>query len=570
MFTRLQIHSKILVAILIVATLSVLPQRTAARSAARSADKDDQALAAQIDDLLTASFQPDAPGAAVIVVRDGNVILRKGYGMANLELGVPVEPEMVFRLGSVAKQFTAMAILMLSEEGKLALTDEITEYLPDYPTHGRTITIENLLTHTAGVKDYELLPARLAVAHNDLTVEELIALFQDEPLDFAPGEQWSYSNSGYVLLGAIIEKVARMSYADFIQQRIFTPLGMTHSYYDDSTHLIPGHVAGYSPAADGYSNAEHMSLTHAYAAGALASSVDDLARWDAALYTNKLVKQATLHQAFKPYTLKNGESTGYGYGWVIGDYEGHTITEHNGGINGFVAQVMRLPDDEVYVAILTNSDGRGQVLGTLAFQIAAIVIGKPYHDPKAVTLPAATLTAYEGVYLAEGQTRIAVRRHEDQLWAEAGGSTMVLAPLSTNEFFIPGAPVRIKFVKNSAGEVIEIQAQEHFGKWNRLPKTDEPLPTTLEAVEVDPAILAEYVGEYRLAPGLTLTVEMVGEKLFGQVSGGAQVELLPESASKFFITEADAQIEFTHDPAGNVMGLILNQAGEAMPGQKVK
>lgn len=558
-------HIKFLLMIVSVALLSA-PARLAS---AQAVQKDEPAMTAQIDQLLAGVFPSDAPGAAVIVVRDGKVILRKGYGLANIELGVPIAPEMVFRLGSVAKQFTAMAILMLSEEGKLALSDEITEYLPDFPIHGQTITIENLLTHTSGVKDYEFLPARLAAAHNDLTPAELIALFQDEPLDFAPGEQWSYSNSGYILLGAIIEKVAGMSYADFIQQRIFTPLGMTHSYYDDVTHIIPGRVAGYSPTADGYDNAEYMSLTQAYAAGALASSVDDLARWDAALYTNKLVKQATLRQAFKPYRLKNGESSGYGYGWVIGDYEGHAITEHNGGINGFVAQVMRFPDDKVYVAILTNSDGRGQVLGTLAFQIAALVIGKPYHDPKAVTLPAATLAAYEGVYLANGQTKVVVRRHEDQLWAETGGSAMVLTPLSTNEFFIPDAPVRIKFVKNSAGEVIEIQAQEHFGKWNRLPKTDEPLPTIPEAVEVDPAILTDYVGDYE-ADAISLTISLAGDTLMVTPAGEAPTELIPTGEAQFELPAFDARIEFVRAAEGAVSGLIVHMGGQAIAADKTK
>ena len=254
---------------LLVASLLCVLAGWPGRADAQTTTQKDQQMAQQIDDALTAAFPTDGPGAAVIVVRDGAVILRKGYGLANLELGVPIQPEMVFRLASVTKQFTAMAILMLSEEGKLALTDDITKYLPGYPTHGQTITIEHLLTHTGGVKDLESLPARLAVARNDLSLAEVIALFQDEPLDFAPGEAWSYSNSGYVLLGAIIEQISGLSYAEFIQQHIFIPLGMTHSYYDDTIHLIPGRVVGYSRGADGYANAAYMSMTHPHAAGAL-------------------------------------------------------------------------------------------------------------------------------------------------------------------------------------------------------------------------------------------------------------------------------------------------------------
>lgn len=537
---------------------------------AHSTMKHDKDLAGEIDQLLAGTFQPDAPGAAVIVVRDGHVILRKGYGLANLELGVPVKPEMVFRLASVAKQFTALAILMLSEEGKLALTDDVTQYLPGYPTHGQTVTIENLLTHTGGIKEYELLPARLALSRNDLTPEELIALFQDEPLDFAPGEQWAYSNSGYVLLGAIIETVSGMRYAEFIQQRIFTPLGMEHSYYDDTTHIIPGRVAGYAPTADGYANAAYMSMTQAYAAGALASSVDDLARWDAALYTGELVKQRTLRRAFQAYSLENGQSTGYGYGWVIGNYAGHTIAQHNGGINGFSTQVMRLPDDKVYIAILSNGESRAPVLGSLAFQIATLVIGKPYHDPTAITLPTATLARYEGVYQFNPQTRIVVRRDGDQLLLPLGGQSQVLVPLSSTEFFIRGVPLRIRFVEDADGAVTGLQLQQNFSAWFVAVKSDEPLPATRVPAQVDPALYTQYVGEYQLAPGLTLTVSTEEENLFGQVSGEAKVGLLPESESKFFLVEADVQIEFTRDAAGNVTGLVLYQSGQEIPGRKVK
>lgn len=182
---------------------------------------------------------------------------------------VPVAPEMVFRLASITKQFTAVAVLMLVQEDKVALSDEITRFLPAFPTQGQTITVEHLLTHTAGVKNYVDMPELPNVWRKDMTLDDLIGLFQDQPLGFAPGEQWAYSDSGYVLLGAIIEKVSGMSYAEFIQQRIFTPLGMTHSYYDHTAQIIPGRVAGYARGADGFVNAPYLSMSLPYAAGAL-------------------------------------------------------------------------------------------------------------------------------------------------------------------------------------------------------------------------------------------------------------------------------------------------------------
>src|SRR5262245_36905600 len=172
-------------------------------------------LETAINEVLEKSFKPNEPGAAVIVVKDGRVIFRKGYGMANLELGVPVEPDMIFRIGSVTKQFTAVAILMLAEQGKLSLNDEITKFLPEYPTQGHKITVEHLLTHTSGIKSYTGLPEWRPLWRKDVTMRELIDLFKDKPMEFAPGERWNYNNSAYVLLGAIIEKVSGQSYADF-------------------------------------------------------------------------------------------------------------------------------------------------------------------------------------------------------------------------------------------------------------------------------------------------------------------------------------------------------------------
>jgi len=537
---------------------------------AQSATPSDADLAQQLDQMLAATFPVDGPGAAVLVLRDGEVILRKGYGLANVELGVPMAPAMVFRLGSVAKQFTAMAILILADEGKLALDDDITTYLPDYPTQDQTITIEHLLTHTGGVKDLEFLPARLAVERNDLAVEELIALFKDEPLDFAPGTAWSYSNSGYILLGAIIEQVSGMSYANFIQQRIFMPLDMAHSYYDDPTLVIPGRVAGYTRTNDGYANAAYMSMTQPYAAGALASSVDDLAKWDAALYTGKLVKQSTLRRMFKSVVLTNGQTPGYGYGWGVGTYAGEPIQDHNGGINGFYTKVMRLPADKVYIAILSNLENPTVAPDELAFDIATLVIGKPYQDPKAITLPTTTLASYEGVYLVNGQGGVVIRQEKDHLLWQTGGPARVLTPLAPDEFFMAGVPLRIRFVKERTGAVTSMQLQQRFSVWLDLPKSDQPLPPTEATVEIDPALYDQYVGDYQIGPDLALTISLANGTLFAQATGEASLELAAAAADSFFLPGLDVQIEFTRDAEGAITGLVLQQSGQTMTGQKVK
>jgi len=294
----------------------------------------DKDLSAQIDKLLSDVYKPGQPGGAVLVKKQGKVILQKGYGLANLELNVPIEPDMIFRIGSITKQFTGVAILMLAEEGKLSLQDEITRFLPDYPTQGKKITIEHLLTHTSGIKSYTELPEWLPLQRKDMTVGEIIDLFKNQPMEFAPGEWWKYCNSGYILLGAVIEKASGKMYADFLQDRIFGPLGLKNSLYDSTSRIIPRRVPGYAKGNAGYENAPYLSMSQPYAAGSLASSVDDLAAWTESLLAGKLLKRETLERAFTPYKLKDGLDTKYGYGWCASDYEGHRLIEHSGGIHG--------------------------------------------------------------------------------------------------------------------------------------------------------------------------------------------------------------------------------------------
>ncbi|HEX9901554.1 MAG TPA: serine hydrolase domain-containing protein, partial [Acidobacteriota bacterium] len=224
-------------------------------------------LASQIDAILAQTYKPGEPGAAVLVKKGGQVLFRRGYGLANLELNVPVEPDMVFRLGSITKQFTAVAVLMLAEQGKLSLQDDLSKFLPDFPTQGRTITIEHLLTHTSGIKSYTEIPGWLSLWRKDMSVKEIIDLFRNVPLEFEPGQRWKYSNSGYILLGAVIEKISGQAYEDFIRKNIFEPLGLAHSCYDRMARIIPRRVPGYSLGRAGFENAQFISMTQPYAAG---------------------------------------------------------------------------------------------------------------------------------------------------------------------------------------------------------------------------------------------------------------------------------------------------------------
>lgn len=557
-YSKTLVHA-ILVFILLVGVTSL----TAAQSALMS----DEDLAKAINETLTQSYKPNEPGAAVIVVKDGKVLFRKGYGMANLELGVPVEPDMVFRLGSITKQFTAVAVLMLAEQGKLSLSDEITKFLPDYPTKGHKITVEHLLNHTSGIKSYTSMPEWLALWRKDTTVKELIDLFKDQPMDFAPGEKWSYNNSGYFLLGAIIEKASGQTYQDFVEKNIFAPLGMKHSYYDNTSRIIPRRVTGYSKGSEGFRNAAYLSMFQPFAAGSLMSSVDDLALWDAALYTDKLVKQESLKRAWTASLLTNKKSAHYGYGWSLSSYEDRALIEHSGGINGFATYAVRVPDQRTYVAILTNRDWMSP--GLVGFKIAALTIGKPFNDPVAIKMTPAQLDQYVGVYQLDEKDEVIVRRDGEKLFANfPGGGRSEIVPSSETDFFVKDSRARLSFTKSAGG--VTALAVRGRGTDQEARKTDKPLPAERQAIAVDSAVYDGYVGEYEIAPNLMLTITKEGSKLMGQATGQPKIELLPESQTKFFVKEAPIQIEFVVDASGKATSLMLLQGGRQMPAKRIK
>jgi len=561
-------HKFITFAVLLFSILA-MPAATAPAGPAQKTVDDD--LVKRIDAVMAEIYKPGEPGAAIIVRKDGKTIFRKGYGIADMELGVPVEPDMIFRLGSITKQFTAVSILMLAEQGKLSLQDEITKFLPGLPTQGRTITIEHLLTHTSGLKSYTNLSEWLPLWRKDMTVREIIDLTKDKPMEFAPGERWNYNNTGYVLLGAVIEKVSGLTYEDYVNKNIFGPLGMKHSYYGNSERIIPRRIPGYQMGKAGFINAPYLSMTQPYAAGSLLSSVDDLAVWNDAIFSGQLVKKEWLDKAFTPYPLKNGESTGYGYGWFIANYQGHRLIEHGGGINGFSTYEMTLPEDHIFLAILTNSAVGSRGPEPRAFKIATLLLGKPEPERKAIALPETDIEALIGVYEnADGEARTITREGSKVFSQRAGDSKYEIMAASPDEFFFLDRPTRIRVMKNAASEVKGLRLEARIGPAEFWTKTAKPLPAPKKEVAVDTKIYDLYVGEYELAPGIMLVITKEGDKLMGQAYGEEKVELFPESETKYFLKAADAQVEFVRDEAGKVTGLILQQAGQKMNAPKIR
>jgi CubicO group peptidase (beta-lactamase class C family) len=431
----------------------VLPALAVAVAGAQGPAARPESFSSTADALVNAAFRggDDSPGGTVIVARDGAPVYRAARGMASLELGVRMQPDSILRIGSVTKQFTSAAVMMLAEQGKLALDDEITKFFPDYPTQGRRITVEHLLTHTSGIRSYTSLPAWRGAWGRDFSTSELVDFFKNEPMDFAPGDKYLYNNSAYFLLGAIIEKASGIPYAEFQASHIFGPLGMTRTRHGDMGPVVKGRAQGYQLAGGTIVNAPHISMTQPGAAGALVSTVDDLARWDAAISAGKLLTPGSWRRIFTPYRLTSGKSTGYGYGWQVGSFEGRPVQEHGGGIHGFSAYVVRLPEDRVYAAVLANSTTVDT--GALARKLAALAAGKPLADPAPITLAQERLAEYAGVYQFDDDVKITVTAAEGLSVQAGNGSPTNIVPMASDRFFVRDSFTRFAFERDQAGTV---------------------------------------------------------------------------------------------------------------------
>ncbi len=313
---------------------------------------------------------------SALVADQGQVVLRKGYGLANMEWNIPNAPDTKFRLGSVTKQFTATLILQLVEQGKIDLNAPVTRYLPDYPARtGDRVLIRHLLTHTSGIPGYTEVPAWGSKARDPYTPEKFIDFFSKLDLFFEPGTHFSYSNSGYFLLGVILEKVTGEPYEKLLRERIFALAGMNDSGYDSTAPLLAKRAAGYDKTFDGkYVNTGYLDMTQPYSAGSLYSTVEDLYRWDQTLYGDKILSSASKEKMFTP-----GLSD-YGFGWQITKKDGVTTIEHGGGINGFNTVITRNPESKRLIVLLNNTGGAP--LNAMAAGIRTILDGKTAEMPK--------------------------------------------------------------------------------------------------------------------------------------------------------------------------------------------
>ena len=523
-------------------------------------------VAAYAGRVLAANNPDDAPGMAVLVARGDEVLYRAAHGAANLQLGVPLSPDHVFRLGSVTKQMAAAGVLKLAEDGKLSLDDPLAKFVPGYPG-GDKVTVRMLLNHTSGIRSYTDMPGVMdGPIQKTVKTAQLIETFKNEKPDFAPGEGWHYNNSGYVLVGAVIEAASGMPWHAYLQEALFKPLGMQHTGYgNEDIAAIPGHVTGYTRAGEQWALAQYLSMTQPHAAGALVSTLDDLNKWNRALHEGKLLK-ADSYRAMVTPTGKAVDS-GYGYGITAGTLRGKPVLQHGGGIFGFSTYLLYLPDEDITVAVLYNADsGRPGMLGTgsIANLLAAQAIGKPYPDKKAIAVDEATLKQYEGVYRLDKDAARIVRVVDGKLTSQRTGSQpYTLVPVAKDVFLFEEGFSRMVFERDGAGKVSAMRFfPEDEGAGEVVKRSDEPMPSERASVTLEKAAMERLVGKYAYQ-GMAMTVALDGEKLTAQLAGQPAFELFAESPTKFFLKVVEASLEFAPGdvPAASV---TLRQGGQVI------
>jgi CubicO group peptidase (beta-lactamase class C family) len=547
--------------------------------------------AAKFDEVMALASKYQTFNGSVLVAENGKVIYKKGFGLANMEWNIPNTPETRFRLGSITKQFTATLILQLVEQGKIKLDGKLSDYLPDYRKDvGQKVTIHQLLTHTSGIPSYTGLPGFIRdVSRNPYTVDEFVKKFASNDLEFEPGSKFSYNNSGYFLLGAIIEKITGRPYEQVIKEKIFEPLGMKNSGYDHAATILEKRASGYIKTRDGYLNAPYLDMSLPYAAGSLYSTVEDLFLWDQALYTDRLLSEQSKAVMYKPY-LQN-----YAYGWVITKAKlgngPETVTSigHNGGINGFNTLLVRYPEQRNLIVLLDNTS-QGASLDRLAGELTNILYNQPYSLPRMPLAETLLKTIVDqGIEAGVAQYRDLKAKQpnvydfsEPQLnqlgyqllqtnkrkeAIEIFKLNVEAYPQSANAYDSLGEAYMVEGNNEQAivnyKKSLELNPQSQSGAL-ALKRLTSPAPT------VDTKVYDSYVGEYEVSPTFKLTVFRDGEKLMSQASGQQPVELFPESADNFYLKVVAAKVSFTRDEKGLVTGLVVHQGGRDIPARKTK
>lgn len=437
--------------------------------------KQDKKLSKSLDELIPKRLIEIAPGCVVMIVKNDKVLYKKAFGIANTELNIPMQPNMLFRTGSMGKQYTAIAVLQLVEQGKISLQDSIQKYIKDFPSKDYIITIENLLTNTSGIKDYLSEISNPSKEKESYTPKDGVDYIKDEPLNFKPGTNYRYSNSNFYLLGYIIEMVTGKTYENYLIENVLSKADLKNTFYIHQEKKIPDMPQGYSKIDGKIEKATLQEVTIMYSAGALISNADDIYKWHQALYNQKLVKKETLEKATTPFKFDNGTFSQYAYGWFVKNIDGSKTIEHSGSTDGFQSDVIYLPNENVFVIALYNCYEADMDWQILTNDIARFAIGKPIKND--VKIKEAVLKTYVGTYevtLNNVNHKLIVTFEDGSLSIEAPNTDDRLPKVqmyasSENEFYIKEAALRFEFIKdtNNAFKILTYNNRGKDAEWTK-------------------------------------------------------------------------------------------------------
>jgi CubicO group peptidase (beta-lactamase class C family) len=393
----------------------------------------------EIDKILKKEFLPHLPGGVVLIAKGDQPIFHRAYGMADLELGVSMRTNHAFKIGSIAKQFTAIAVLKLVETGRLKLKGDVRDYYPELPAYGKRITLEQILTHTSGLPTLVDLESFDSLSRQHHSVDDLIQLTKNQPLHFEPGQGFRYSDTGYILLGAIIERVSGKSYGEFLETEILKPHGIQNTYYGDDSRIISNRARGYTYNEGQFVNASYIDMSVPHGAGGLISTAEDLLKWDQALRNGAVIRKDLLQEAWSPRVLPDGTKSGYGYGWKICSCEQQRTIQHGGWINGFTSSAIRLPEKELNIIILVNNDSDHPDAGALATRIARYLLtGSPIL--KTQNLTQSQRKSLLGTYRIDSENIRTISEKDGVLFSKRNDqSPLKLVALSPSELTLDGS-----------------------------------------------------------------------------------------------------------------------------------
>ncbi len=530
-------------------------------------------LQGKADALVRAAWPADGPGAAVIITDDGRTVYASGQGLADIEAGTPITPGTVFRLGSITKQFSAAVILQLVDEGKLSLDDPVSKFLPSFPEPGASATVRQLLNHTVGVQSYTGIPGWMAEENTNraYTTEEMIALFRDLPAPSRPGEKWAYNNSGYVLVGAVIEAVTGMPWHQAVEERITGPLGLATIRYGVGEADIPNMAKGYTDKEGQIRPAQaiHMSVPHA--AGALTGSVEDLAKWDHALHHGKVVDSENYARMIAPTRLPDGETAPYGFGLGRGEVRGRPAIGHGGGIFGFSTDSIYIPEEDIFVAVFTNSDEPASSPGLVMQRLAALALGDPYPEFTKVSVDPASIEPLFGVYEIEGgdaSRRFYARDGKLYTLRSGGGESEVFA-VGGNRFFYGPDSLTWFEIKRGADGAPVMEMHQQGAAQAELSVRSGPVPPEAEAAAVPRDRLASYIGSYALGRGTATIAWGEGDSLTVQLTGQPATPLRAISDTEFQVQGVDARVVF-HGDGGQAERMVIHQGGREITAERTE